>query len=173
MLMAQAELVVRVERASATVVVSMKTPAFTAPEDTVYRGIVYRAQDAVAARRWRDAALLWQAALLTNADAGEHWHAYGQALYSTGRYREAIGAYQRGMQIGARQMDDALWNVARSYAQIGNRAQAIRWLEQSLARGVRTRRDVSAEPVFRRFARDERFRALIAETSRGSAAVDL
>lgn len=117
--------------------------------DSAYRGMVFRAKDALSARRWRDAAQLWESALLTNAENGEHWHAYGRALYNSGRHKEAIGAYQRSMQLRAGNIDDAMWNVARSYAHLGNRKQALRWLEQALARGRRTGTDVSAEPVFR------------------------
>lgn len=147
--MAQTELVVRTERASTTVVMSVTKHGYTTSADAVYRGIVYRAQDALAARRWRDAAQLWESALLENAETGAHWHAYGQALFNSGRYREAIGAYQRGMQIGAGSVDDAVWNVARAYAHLGNRKQAARWVEWALARGGRTYRDVKDEPVFR------------------------
>lgn len=133
--------------------------------DTVSPRIVYQAKDAQAARRWNDAAQLWQSALLADGTSAEHWQAYGYALFNSGRYRESIGAYQRGLQLGAPEVDDALWNVARAYAQLGNRKQSLRWLEQSLARGTRTRSDVSAEPMFRRFARDARFRALLAKTT--------
>lgn len=133
--------------------------------DTVSPRVVYQAKDAQAARRWHDAAQLWQVALLANGSAAEHWQSYGHALFNSGRYREAIGAYQRGLQLGGTNVDDALWNVARSYAQLGNRKQTLRWLEQSLARGGRTRSDISAEPMFRRFARDAGFRALLAKTS--------
>lgn len=140
--------------------------------DSPYPAMVSRARDAQAERRWHDAAQLWQAALLENDDAAEHWESYGLAQFNSAQYREAIASYQRGMQLGARNADDALWNVARSYAQLGNRKQVVRWLEQCLARGVRTRRDVRAEPVFARFARDVGFRALMAEVPTATITAD-
>jgi tetratricopeptide (TPR) repeat protein len=55
--------------------------------------------------------------------------AEGQALYDAGRYKEAAASFERAMQLGVDRPHEAARNVARSYAKLGNRKQATRWLE--------------------------------------------
>jgi len=53
----------------------------------------------------------------------------GQSLYDAGRYKEAAASYERAMQLGVARPHEAAWQVARSYAKLGNRKQALRWAE--------------------------------------------
>jgi tetratricopeptide (TPR) repeat protein len=53
----------------------------------------------------------------------------GNALYDAGRYKEAAASFERAMQAGVARPHEAAWSVARSYAKLGNRKQALRWAE--------------------------------------------
>jgi tetratricopeptide (TPR) repeat protein len=53
----------------------------------------------------------------------------GHDLYDAGRYKEAAASFERAMQLGVARPHEAAWEVARSYAQLGNRKQAVRWRE--------------------------------------------
>ena len=53
----------------------------------------------------------------------------GRALYDAGRYKEAAASFERAMQLGVARPHEAAWHVARSYARLGNRKQALRWAE--------------------------------------------
>jgi tetratricopeptide (TPR) repeat protein len=55
--------------------------------------------------------------------------AEGHALYADGRYKAAAASFERAMQLGVDRPHEAARNVARSYAKLGNRKQATRWLE--------------------------------------------
>jgi len=53
----------------------------------------------------------------------------GEALYDAARYKEAAASFERAIQLGAARPHEAAWKVARSYAKLGNRKQALRWAE--------------------------------------------
>ena len=53
----------------------------------------------------------------------------GHDLYAAGRYKDAAASFERAMQLGVERPHEAAWEVARSYAQLGNRKQAVRWQE--------------------------------------------
>jgi tetratricopeptide (TPR) repeat protein len=53
----------------------------------------------------------------------------GHELYDAGRYKEAAASFEQAMQLGVERPHEAAWNVAQSYAKLGNRKQAVRWAE--------------------------------------------
>jgi tetratricopeptide (TPR) repeat protein len=53
----------------------------------------------------------------------------GHDHYDAGRYKEAAASFERAMQLGVARPHEAARSVARSYAKLGNRKQAMRWLE--------------------------------------------
>ena len=53
----------------------------------------------------------------------------GHDLYDAGRYKEAAASFEQAMMLGVRKPHVAARKVAQSYARLGNRKQAMRWLE--------------------------------------------
>ena len=53
----------------------------------------------------------------------------GHDLFDAGRYKEAAASFEQAMQFGVSRPHVAAWNVAQSYARLGNRKQALRWAE--------------------------------------------
>ena len=85
---------------------------------------------------WNEAADLWRDALLIDDRSGAHWVALGDVLSNAERYREAVAAYQRAIQVDARLTRTGTRRVARAFAREGNDRQAVRWLEQTMRVGV-------------------------------------
>ena len=105
----------------------------------------------------------WEDSLLGGTDSvASHWSAYGEALYRDGRHRESIAAFQRAMQLGVHQPGDAALSVARAYARLGNRKQALRWVERALDLGGISRDSIRDEREFEPYHDDPSFRDLIA-----------
>lgn len=117
---------------------------------------------------------LWQESLFDSNDTiASHWSAYGEALYQDGRHRESIGAFQRAMQLGMDQPGDAALSVARAYARLGNRKQALRWVERALDLGGPSRDSIRDEPAFEQYRDDRSFRDLVAPADASRAKVDV
>lgn len=97
----------------------------------------------------------------SSAEAAEQWIARGHELYAASRYRESIAAFERGLQLRVDAGADGAWNVARAYAQLGNRKQALRWLTHARQMGFRNEQAIRNEPAFDRFRDDARFREIV------------
>ena len=125
--------------------------------DRWYSGNVHRRRRPQQSRDWSRAAARWQDALLGNDAAPEDWNSYGDALYNDGRHRESIAAYQRAIQLGVEHPDVAALNVARAYAHLGNRKQALRWVERSHDLGGASPDGVRDDETFEKHRDDPAF----------------
>jgi tetratricopeptide (TPR) repeat protein len=133
------------------------TPAVV---DSTHELAVRSARVASREGEWQRAAELWRSALLMDARVADHWMAMGDALTSAERYREAVAAYQRSIQLDPRVARRSTRRVARAYALMGNDKQAVRWLEQSLRAGVRPD-ELWSDPLFERYRGEARLRVLL------------
>ena len=97
----------------------------------------------------------------SSAEAPEQWIARGHELYAASRYRESIAAFERALQLRVDAGADGAWNVARAYAQLGNRKQALRWLNHARQMGFRNEHALLSEPAFDKFRGDARFREIV------------
>ena len=96
-----------------------------------------------------------------SAQTPEQWSARGLALYDSCRYRESIAAFERAMQLRARATDDGAWHIARAYAQLGNKKQALRWLAHARQLGFRNEVAIRREPAFEKYHGDPAFMSLV------------
>jgi hypothetical protein len=109
-------------------VAAAQTPVHLASyTDTTSAAALARADRAFAARRWREAADLYQGALGADEGAGRRWWALGHALFNDHRHRESIAAYERALQLGAGDPAMGAWQIARAYALEGNRVGEVHW----------------------------------------------
>jgi tetratricopeptide (TPR) repeat protein len=121
--------------------------------------ILERAELAYAARRWSEAAQLYQSVLADDASPAHRWE-LAQALFHAHRHREAIAAFEHAMQLGAGEPALGSWNIARSYLHQGNWKQALRWLGHAVEAGFDAREATTREPLFEQLRGDPRFSAL-------------
>ena len=108
-----------------------------------------------------DALERWENAVASNTQSPDEWHAVGQALYDARRYREAVAAFERGLTLRANGSSDDAWSIARAYAQLGNRKQALRWLTHAQQLGFKDELAVGREPAFDKFRGEIRFREVV------------
>lgn len=129
-------------------------------KDSTHERMVRSARVASREGEWQRAAELWRSALLLDARVADHWMAMGDALSGTERYREAVAAYQRSIQLDSRAARRGTRGVARAYALMGNDKQAVRWLEQSLRIGVRPD-ELWSDALLERYRHEPRLRAVL------------
>ena len=92
---------------------------------------------------------------------GPQWFALGNSLYDESRYREAVAAFERALQLRVANAPEGAWNVARGYARLGNRKQALRWLSHARDMGFRDAGALRGDPAMDPFRGDPEFRKLI------------
>ncbi|MFL5608198.1 MAG: TPR end-of-group domain-containing protein [Gemmatimonadaceae bacterium] len=87
----------------------------------------------------------------------EKWISLGRELYDSSRYRESIASFERALQLRAGRPDEQAWNIARAYAHLGNRKQALRWLAHALEMGFPHRGAIDDEAAFDPYRGDARY----------------
>ena len=128
--------------------------------DSTHDLVVRSARVAARAGEWSLAADLWRNALLMDERVADHWIAMGDALSGAQRYREAVAAYQRSIQLDPRTTRASTLRVARAFAMMGNDKQAVRWLEQALRSGT-TPAELWSEELFARYRYEPRLQTLL------------
>jgi tetratricopeptide (TPR) repeat protein len=104
---------------------------------------------------------------------GAQWFALGHSLYHARRYRESVSAFERGLQLRGDGAPAAAWNIARGYAQLGNRKQTLRWLTHARELGFRDDRSTRDEPAFDKFRGDPGFNETVSPSSCSSCRMRL
>lgn len=91
---------------------------------------------AAAARRgdWPSAVTAYEQVLGVNPYRGEHWHNYGYALHSLGKYDQAIAAFTKSIDLGF-QPKTSMYNVACGHALSGRTNDALTWLAKAYDHG--------------------------------------
>ncbi len=113
------------------------------------------------AERWAQAADLWEKVAAMNPVDGENWTELARARFAAGDYRGAITAFEREFELGARIPFDPLFDIARAYGLLGERATSLDWLARSFDAGLRHFRRSRTDPAFESFRGDPRYRALV------------
>jgi tetratricopeptide (TPR) repeat protein len=106
------------------------------------------------------------AAELTHLPTDPHeradvWSSRGRALYDSSRYRESIASFERALQLRTGRPDDQAWNIARAYAHLGNRKQALRWLSHAFEMGFSSRDAIRDEPAFDPYRDDAKYQSIL------------
>ena len=108
---------------------------------------------------------LWQTSAPGVADA-ERWAQEGKSRYEAGEYKEAAASFERALQLRVGRPHDAALNVARAYARLDNRKQALRWIAHALDLGLPDAERLYDEPAFARYRGDEKFLSLASRKGR-------
>ena len=101
--------------------------------------------------------------------AAEQWTSLGRALYDSSRYRESIASFERALQLRAGRPDEQAWNIARAYAHLGNRKQALRWLSHALEMGCSCRDAIRDEAAFDQYRGDARYEDILENAGKPAA----
>jgi ketosteroid isomerase-like protein len=111
--------------------------------------------------QWAEAVPLWKKVVEQNPTIPDHWRQLADAHYRMKDYRASITAHEKAMELGAGFRWGAAHNIACCYALLGEKDQALHWLEKSLQLGHRNLRTVETEEDFKSLREEPRFRELV------------
>lgn len=123
--------------------------------------LVRQAQELSRVGKWAEAAAAWERVVQANPTRGEYWERLASAYLSAKEYRRAIPPYQQAIEL--KHGYPAVWayNVACCFALLGEKDEAVRWVEKSLKMGYRYPRNAHTESRLASLRDDPRFRDLV------------
>ena len=96
-----------------------------------------KAQAASEAKQWSTAAPLWEQVVRANPVNGQFALQFANALYQAKDYRKAIPAWEKALALRIGFPANMAYNIACSYALLGDKEQAFMWLSRSFDMGMR------------------------------------
>lgn len=99
--------------------------------------LLNQAESTTAAKDWKAAAQAWQRVVEANPVNARFWDQLANASYENKDYRKAIPAYEQAMKLGAGFPSNAAYNIACCYALLGEKEQALIWLQRAFDMGFR------------------------------------
>jgi tetratricopeptide (TPR) repeat protein len=138
----------------------------TAPE------LAAQAEAKMKARQWAKAVSLFERAVALNPVNGHYWDRLARARYDARDYRPSIRAYEKVIELGQGYPWAAAYNIACCHALLGEKEQALKWLEKSFAMGWRRLHEARADADLKSLHGDPRFRELVAMIDPGKMSRD-
>ncbi len=121
-----------------------------------------QARAKMSSQSWREAATLWEKVVQANPVTGEFWYQLAEARYRGHDYRQAIPAYEKALRLGVGYPASRIRDLARCYALLGEKEQALNLLEQALSLGYRRLELIKNDPAFQALRSAPRFQTLVA-----------
>ncbi len=117
-----------------------------------------------AAQKWEEAAQAYEAIAKADPANARAWFRAGTALHQQGKYSEAIGFYQKAIEHGTGKpvINFAMYNLAASYARLGEKAKALEWLSRVVTTSPVVSSGMSADSDFATIRSEPRFIELAA-----------
>jgi tetratricopeptide (TPR) repeat protein len=130
--------------------------------------LLKQAAERTQAKEWAEAAPLWKRVVALNPTDGGNWSNLGWTSYQIKDYRTAIKAYAQAMELRAGYPFTSAYNIACCYALLGDREQALSWLDRSFAMGWRDVKQAQEDDDLKSLHDNPHFRDLVAlvDTSR-------
>ena len=119
------------------------------------------AEAKTAAKEWKDAAAAWQRVVESNPVNAGFWSQLGDASYESKDYRKAISAYEKALDLGAGFPSNVAYNIACCYALLGEKEQAMKWLEKSFDMGFRNLAHSQTDSDLKSLHDDPRFNKIV------------
>jgi Tetratricopeptide repeat len=120
-----------------------------------------QARAAYAASNWAVAAPLWQTVVAANPVNPEYAVRLATSLFRAQSYRESIPAYQRAIELGAEFPSNMAYNIACAYALLGEKEQALQWLDKAFTMGFRNLELARTDSDLNSLHGDPRFQSLV------------
>ena len=135
--------------------VAAESAAQPEPDLDKQAGSYFMAQD------WGNAVKAYEALTTSNPRNGRYWYRLGFALHSLGKYKDAVEAYTRSVEIGGN--PTSMYNLACSYAQLEDREMAFKWLGKSTEAGFSSVEQLVSDEDLAGLRHDVRFDALVTQ----------
>lgn len=119
---------------------------------------------------WEKALPIYQQLTKSHPFYAWGWLGLGWSLHYTGHYAEAIPAYQQAIRLGAERPFRMMLEIARCYAALSKKADALKWFEQAMQHGLTNVDRLRDDASLKLLRNEPRFRELVAivDTSRMS-----
>lgn len=131
------------------------------PTDS-YLELIKEAEAKTRAKEWKEAATLWERATELNPTIGRNWIQLANSLYEAKQYRKAITAYEKWNELGASYPWDSTYSIACLYSLLGEKENALKWLEKALNLGYRDLKQAQTDTDFESIRSDPKYRELVA-----------
>jgi tetratricopeptide (TPR) repeat protein len=128
---------------------------------TPFLDLVQQAQQLGGAGKWTEAADLWERIAQANPTRGEYWERLGWSRYSARDHRKAIVAFQKALDLRAGSPATMAYNLACCHALLGEKDDALRWLEKAMQQGYRFLRHARTDSDLQSLREDARYRKLL------------
>ncbi len=116
------------------------------------------------AKEWDEAALLWERVVELNPVEGRFRYRLATAFYNAKNYRKAIPAYEKAIEFGYGNPANNAYNVASCYALLGEKQQALEWLEKAVKMGFLDLEHAQKDSDLKILQDDPRFQKLLGIT---------
>ncbi len=127
-----------------------QTPTPTAQEANA----LYQAQ------KWEAAAQAYEALARADPSKAPYWYRLGFSLNSTGKYAQALGAFQKAVEVG--RGPQAMLGLAHTYAFLKDKDHAFEWLTKAVENNLPQPRQIANDPNLVFMRDDPRFQKLLA-----------
>ncbi len=127
-----------------------------------YGDLVSQAKSKTEAKDWKAAASLWEKVTKANPVDGGNWSNLAKARYEAKEYRKAIEANEKVIETGLYFPWSAPYDIACCYALLGEKEQALTWLQKSFVKGYRDLAHAQKDEDLKILRDDPRFRDLVA-----------
>jgi tetratricopeptide (TPR) repeat protein len=139
---------------------SIPAAAQNSPIDT-YLQLNADASAKFSARQWADAISVLEKLVVANPLDGESWGRLGTASYNAKDYRRSIAAYEKQIALGSGIPANAAYNIACDYALMGDKENAILWLQKAFKMGFANLTGAQSDTDLASIKDDPRYRDLV------------
>ncbi len=131
-----------------------------APSANTFQETLNRAEASARLSQWSEASAHWSQVVEANPHVASYWHQLGIARYNNKDCRGAIQAYQKAMALGFIPAVMA-YNIASCHGLLGEKQQALEWVERSLALGYTRPQRMLRDENLQLLRDDPRFKTLL------------
>ncbi|MDQ6788103.1 MAG: S41 family peptidase [Acidobacteriota bacterium] len=120
-----------------------------------------RASEKTANKLWSEAIPLWEKIAAANPVNGDFWVQLANARYNAKDYKGAIADYEKAFELRAGRYYNSAYNIAACYALLGDKQNALAWLEKSLGEGFPNLEAARNDADLQSLRDDARFKKLV------------
>src|SRR5215210_5043312 len=113
------------------------------------------------AQAWTEAAALWEKVVKINPVEGRFWNQLASVYYNAKDYRKSIPAYEKQIELGYGSKASAAYNIACDYALLGEKEQALKWLEKAFEMRFLSLQNAQTDTDLESIRNEPRYRNLV------------
>jgi tetratricopeptide (TPR) repeat protein len=138
-----------------------ETPAGVAASPAECPALANLAESKAQAGQLKEAIEIWERVVALNPVVGDYWARLARAQYDAKDYRNSIATYQKTLELGAGSVANAAYNIACCYALLGEKENALKWLDKSFTLGFRSLRMAREDDDLKCLHDNQHFRDLV------------